>query len=38
MCLYFSREILRCIDSLQLCDRKKTVATPANWVVRKLHT
>ncbi|RZF46090.1 hypothetical protein LSTR_LSTR004803 [Laodelphax striatellus] len=24
-------EILRCIDSLQLCDRLKVVATPANW-------
>jgi len=30
---YFYREILRCIDSLQLCDRKNTIATPANWVV-----
>ncbi|XP_026809611.1 peroxiredoxin-6-like [Rhopalosiphum maidis] len=26
------QEILRCIDSLQLCDRKNTIATPANWV------
>ncbi|KAI9575755.1 peroxiredoxin-6-like [Glossina fuscipes] len=25
-------EILRCIDSLQLTDRLKTVATPANWM------
>lgn len=25
-------EILRCIDSLQLTDRVKIVATPANWV------
>jgi peroxidase len=25
-------EILRCIDSLQLTDRLKIVATPANWV------
>lgn len=25
-------EILRCIDSLQLTDRLKFVATPANWV------
>ncbi|XP_050431926.1 uncharacterized protein LOC126840313 [Adelges cooleyi] len=26
------QEILRCIDSLQLVHRLKTVATPANWV------
>lgn len=26
-------EILRCIDSLQLTDRLKVVATPANWTV-----
>lgn len=26
-------EILRCIDSLQLTDRLKIVATPANWVL-----
>ncbi|EEB14645.1 Peroxiredoxin-6, putative [Pediculus humanus corporis] len=26
-------EILRCIDSLQLCNRIKYVATPANWTV-----
>lgn len=26
------QEILRCIDSLQLCYTKKTVATPVNWV------
>lgn len=25
-------EILRCIDSLQLTDRLKIIATPANWV------
>lgn len=25
-------EILRCIDSLQLTDRLKIVATPANWI------
>lgn len=25
-------EILRCIDSLQLTDRVKIVATPANWI------
>jgi peroxidase len=25
-------EILRCIDSLQLTDRVKIIATPANWV------
>lgn len=25
-------EILRCIDSLQLTDRYKIIATPANWV------
>ena len=25
-------EILRCIDSLQLTDRLKVVATPANWL------
>jgi peroxidase len=25
-------EILRCIDSLQLVDRVKIIATPANWV------
>ncbi|VVC39590.1 Thioredoxin-like fold,Peroxiredoxin, AhpC-type,Alkyl hydroperoxide reductase subunit C/ Thiol [Cinara cedri] len=26
------QEVLRCIDSLQLCDKKKIVATPVNWV------
>jgi len=25
-------EMLRCIDSLQLTDRLKVIATPANWV------
>lgn len=25
-------EILRCIDSLQLTDRLKIIATPANWI------
>lgn len=25
-------EILRCVDSLQLTDRLKIVATPANWI------
>lgn len=25
-------EILRCIDSLQLTDRVKIIATPANWI------
>jgi len=29
----FSSEILRTIDSLQLVDRVKVIATPANWTV-----
>lgn len=32
-CFVFYSEILRVIDSLQLTDRLKVVATPANWVV-----
>lgn len=30
---YFS-ELLRVIDSLQLTDKMKVIATPANWTVR----
>ena len=26
-------EILRCLDSLQLVDKYKIIATPANWTV-----
>lgn len=31
-----SSEILRVIDSLQLVDKRPEIATPANWVVRKI--
>lgn len=31
--MFFYSEILRTIDSLQLTDRLKVVATPANWTV-----
>ena len=30
-------EILRVIDSLQLTDRLKVVATPANWTVSHIN-
>lgn len=31
-----SSEILRVIDSLQLVDKRPEIATPANWMVRKI--